>query len=46
MFIVEQYLDFVLGISDFLYVMEKGQIVASGKTKDMDAREVQRLMTD
>ena len=45
-FIVEQYLDFVLGISDFLYVMEKGQIVASGKTKDMDAREVQRLMTD
>ncbi len=45
-FIVEQYLDFVLGISDYLYVMEKGQIITSGRTKDMDAHEVQKLMTD
>ena len=45
-FIVEQYLEFVLGISDALYVMEKGQIVLSGKTKDMDPAEVQRMMTD
>ena len=45
-FIVEQYLDFVLSISDYLYVMEKGQIVTHGRTADMDAAEVQKLMTD
>lgn len=44
--IVEQYLDFVLGISDALYVMEKGSIVLQGKTKEMDPRKVQKMMTD
>ena len=44
--IVEQYLDFVLGISDYLYVMEKGSIVLKGKTKEMDPAEVQKMMTD
>lgn len=44
--IVEQYLDFVLGISDALYVMEKGFIVLQGRTKEMDPRKVQKMMTD
>ena len=44
--IVEQYLDFVLGISDALFVMEKGEIVLSGKTDEMDAAKVQKMMTD
>ena len=44
--IVEQYLDFVLGISDFLYVMEKGEIVLKGQTSKMDPKEVQKMMTD
>ena len=44
--IVEQYLDFVLGISDYLYVMEKGNIVLKGKTSEMDPAEVQKMMTD
>lgn len=44
--IVEQYLDFVLGISDSLYVMEKGNIVLQGKTAQMDSKEVQKMMTD
>ena len=44
--IVEQYLDFVLEISDSLYVMEKGQIVLRGKTKEIDHKEVQKMMTD
>lgn len=44
--IVEQYLDFVLGISDYLYVMEKGNIILQGNTKEMDAKEVQKIMTD
>ncbi len=37
-FIVEQYLDFVLGISDYIYVMEKGSIVLDGKTSDLKLR--------
>ena len=44
--IVEQYLDFVLGISDALYVMEKGSIMLQGRTKEMDPRKVQKMMTD
>ena len=44
--IVEQYLDFVLGISDALYVMEKGSIVLQGRTKEVDPRKVQKMMTD
>lgn len=44
--IVEQYLDFVLGISDSLYVMEKGSILLQGKTSELDAKEVQKIMTD
>lgn len=43
--IVEQYLDFVLGISDHLYIMEKGEIILSGNTADLDAQEVQNKMT-
>lgn len=44
--IVEQYLDFVLGISDSLYVMEKGSIILQGKTSELDGKEVQKIMTD
>ena len=43
--IVEQYLDFVLGISDYLYIMEKGEIILKGKTSELDAQEVQNKMT-
>ena len=43
--IVEQYLEFVLGISDYLYVMEKGEIVMQGETTQIPAQEVQRVMT-
>ncbi len=44
--IVEQYLEFVLGISDYIYVMEKGTIILNGETKDLDAMDVQRRMTE
>jgi urea transport system ATP-binding protein len=43
---VEQYLDFALGISDYIYVMEKGKIVHEGKASDIDAKNVQSIMTD
>lgn len=44
--IVEQYLDFVLGISDYLYVMEHGEIIMQGETAKLDAAQVQKVMTD
>ncbi|MCQ2443539.1 MAG: urea ABC transporter ATP-binding subunit UrtE [Oscillospiraceae bacterium] len=43
--IVEQYLDFVLGISDELYVMEHGGIVFHDQTANIKAEQVQRIMT-
>lgn len=44
--IVEQYLEFVLDISDYIYVMEKGEIVMQGKTSELPAEEVQKKMTE
>lgn len=44
--IVEQYLDFVLGISDYIYVMEKGSVVLSGETASLDPQEIQKKMTE
>lgn len=43
---VEQYLDFVLEHTDYLNVMEKGEIVYRKETKKADAAEVQKLMTE
>lgn len=43
--IVEQYLDFVLAISDSVYVMEKGQIVLNSDTDKIKAEEIQKIMT-
>lgn len=43
--IVEQYLDFVLGISDRYYVIDKGEICLSGLTKDADEALIQSKMS-
>ena len=43
---VEQYLDFVLENTDYINVMEKGEIIYRSKTKEADASKVQRLMTE
>lgn len=45
-FIVEQYLEFVLNISDYIYMMEKGRIVRHGMTDELDAVQIQKAMTD
>ena len=42
--IVEQYLDFVLSVSDRYYVMDKGEITLGGLTKDASASEIQAKM--
>lgn len=41
---VEQYLEFVLEVSDKCYVMEKGRIHMSGKTEDLDKRRLQEML--
>jgi urea transport system ATP-binding protein len=43
--LVEQYLEFVLDISDYLYIMEKGNIVLNGATKEQDAEKIHSLLT-
>ena len=43
--IVEQYLDFVLSVSDRYYVMDKGEITLGGLTKDASASEIQAKMS-
>lgn len=44
--LVEQYLDFVLKNTDYLYVMEKGRIIFENETADSDPVYVQKLMTE
>jgi urea transport system ATP-binding protein len=41
MLIVEQYLEFVLEVADYFYVMDKGRIVLEGDTKDADPQKIQ-----
>lgn len=43
--IVEQYLDFVLGVSNRYYVLDKGETCLSGLTKDADAALIQSKMS-
>jgi len=43
--LVEQYLEFVLEISDNLYIMEKGNVVLSGATAELDAAHIHKLLT-
>ena len=43
--IVEQYLDFVLGVSNRYYVLDKGEICLSGITKEADAALIQSKMS-
>lgn len=40
-FIVEQYLEFVMEIADDYYVMDKGSIIMEGETKDADMTAIQ-----
>lgn len=44
--IVEQYLEFVLDISDHIYMMEKGSIILQGETKHLSRDDVQKMMTE
>ncbi|RKO66105.1 urea ABC transporter ATP-binding subunit UrtE [Desulfofundulus salinus] len=42
--LVEQYLDFALRIADYLYVMEKGQIVLQGETREIKSQSLKEYL--
>jgi len=41
MLIVEQYLEFVMYVADYFYVMDKGRIVLNGKVAEIDPKKIQ-----
>ncbi len=43
--LVEQYLDFILDLTDYYYVMEKGEIMAQGLTAEMKEENVREYLT-
>ncbi|MFT8321409.1 MAG: urea ABC transporter ATP-binding subunit UrtE [Bacillus sp. (in: firmicutes)] len=43
--IVEQYLEFVLNIADYCYVMEKGQIVMEEEPQLLDKNKVSKILS-
>jgi urea transport system ATP-binding protein len=43
--LVEQYLDFARGLADRLAVMDRGQVVLSGRPGELDDRNVRRYLT-
>jgi urea transport system ATP-binding protein len=43
--LVEQYLDFARGLADRLAVMDRGQVVLSGRPDELDDADVRRYLT-
>ncbi|HLF03926.1 MAG TPA: urea ABC transporter ATP-binding subunit UrtE [Dehalococcoidia bacterium] len=43
--LVEQFLDFALGVADYCYVMEKGAIVLEGAAQDLDQGQVREYLS-
>jgi urea transport system ATP-binding protein len=43
--LVEQFLDFALGVADYCYVMEKGAIVLEGAAGSLDQRQVREYLS-
>lgn len=44
MIIVEQYLEFVLEVADYFYLIDKGRIIMEGSTAGTDPNEIQEKM--
>ena len=43
--IVEQYLEFVLEIADYCYVIENGRIIMNGEPDKLDQQKLQATMS-
>ncbi|MEQ8155011.1 MAG: urea ABC transporter ATP-binding subunit UrtE [Clostridiaceae bacterium] len=42
--LVEQYLDFVLDLADYIYVMEKGEVVEEGFTSEINQEKLREII--
>ncbi len=43
--LVEQFLDFALGIADYCYVMEKGSIVSEGPVSELEHSAIKEYLS-
>ena len=43
--LVEQYLDFCLGVGDFFYIMDRGAVVANGPISHLNDEMVKKHLT-
>lgn len=43
--LIEQFLDFALGVANYCYVMEKGKIVAKGNTQELDPNAIREYLS-
>ena len=44
-FIVEQYFDFAFGLSDYLYLMQRGKIIQEGARDDLDKKAFKKQLS-
>jgi urea transport system ATP-binding protein len=43
--LIEQFLDFALGVANYCYVMEKGHIVSKGNTQELDPAAIREYLS-
>lgn len=43
--LIEQFLDFALGVANYCYVMEKGHIVSKGNTQELDTTAIREYLS-
>jgi urea transport system ATP-binding protein len=43
--LIEQFLDFALGVANYCYVMEKGHIVSKGNTQELDHAAIREYLS-
>jgi len=44
-FLVEQYFDFAFGLSDYLYLMQRGKIIQEGARDDLDKKAFKKQLS-
>ena len=44
-FLVEQYFDFAFGLSDYLYLMQRGKIIQEGDKANLDKKVFKKRLS-
>jgi len=44
-FLVEQYFDFAFGLSDYLYLMQRGKIIQEGARDNLDKKAFKKQLS-